>query len=45
MLVKFVPHQNVFVVVGQENYDKFVDMVVKHFKSAKWGDPMDQATT
>lgn len=34
-----------FVVVGQENYDKFVDMVVKHFKSAKWGDPMDQATT
>ncbi|MCO4525568.1 aldehyde dehydrogenase [Streptococcus infantarius subsp. infantarius] len=34
-----------FIVVGQENYDKFVDMVVKHFKSAKWGDPMDPATT
>ena len=34
-----------FIVIGQENYDKFVDMVVKHFKSAKWGDPMDPATT
>lgn len=34
-----------FIVVGQENYDRFVDMVVKHFKSAKWGDPMDPATT
>ncbi|MDY4511328.1 aldehyde dehydrogenase family protein, partial [Streptococcus hyovaginalis] len=34
-----------FIVVGQANYDKFVDMVVETFKTAKWGDPMDEATT
>lgn len=34
-----------FVVVGEENYHKFVDMVVEKFKTAKWGDPMDPETT
>ncbi|MGT2929807.1 NAD-dependent succinate-semialdehyde dehydrogenase [Streptococcus dentasini] len=33
-----------FIVVG-DHYDKFVDMVVEAFKSAKWGDPMDPETT
>ena len=34
-----------FVVVGQENYQKFIDMVVEKFKTVKWGDPMDPETT
>ena len=34
-----------FVVVGEANYQKFVDLVVEKFASAKWGDPMDPATT
>lgn len=34
-----------FIVVGEENYNKFVDMVVDKFKTAKWGDPMDPETT
>lgn len=25
-----------FVVVGQENYQKFIDMVVEKFKTVKW---------
>lgn len=34
-----------FIVVGEENYKKFLDMVVETFKTAKWGDPMDPETT
>ena len=34
-----------FVVVGQDNYQKFVDMVVEKFKTVNWGDPMDPETT
>lgn len=34
-----------FIVVGQENYKKFVDMVVEKFKTVKWGDPMNSETT
>ena len=34
-----------FIVVGDDNYEKFVDMVVETFKTAKWGDPMDPQTT
>ncbi|MBP2620369.1 NAD-dependent succinate-semialdehyde dehydrogenase [Streptococcus panodentis] len=34
-----------FIVVGEENYRKFVDMVVETFKTAKWGDPMKAETT
>ena len=28
-----------FIVVGQENYTRFVELVVEKFKLAKWGDP------
>lgn len=34
-----------FIVVGKENYQRFVELVVEKFKSAKWGDPMDPTTT
>lgn len=34
-----------FIVVGQENYQRFVDLVVEKFKAAKWGDPMNPETT
>ncbi|MGT2949482.1 NAD-dependent succinate-semialdehyde dehydrogenase [Streptococcus devriesei] len=34
-----------FIVVGDDNYKKFVDIVVEAFKTAKWGDPMDPETT
>ena len=34
-----------FIVVGQENYQGFVDLVVEKFKAAKWGDPMNPETT
>lgn len=34
-----------FIVVGEENYKKYVDMVVETFKTAKWGDPMETDTT
>ncbi|MFC3931428.1 NAD-dependent succinate-semialdehyde dehydrogenase [Streptococcus dentapri] len=32
-------------IVMADKYDMFVDMMVETFKSAKWGDPMDPATT
>lgn len=34
-----------FIVVGEDNYKTFVDMVVETFKTAKWGDPMLEETT
>ena len=34
-----------FIVVGDKNYQTFVDMVVDKFKSVKWGDPMNPETT
>lgn len=34
-----------FIVVGEDNYKKYVDMVVETFKTAKWGDPMEADTT
>ena len=34
-----------FIVVGQKNYQRFVDLVVEKFKAAKWGDPMNPETT
>ena len=34
-----------FIVVGQKNYQCFVDLVVEKFKAAKWGDPMNPETT
>lgn len=34
-----------FIVVGQENYTRFVELAVEKFKLAKWGDPMDPTTT
>lgn len=33
-----------FIVVGQKNYQRFVDLVVEKFKAAKWGDPMNPET-
>lgn len=34
-----------FIVVGQKNYQRFVDLVIEKFKAAKWGDPMNPETT
>lgn len=34
-----------FIVVGQKNYQRFVDLVVEKFKASKWGDPMNPETT